>query len=233
MSKSRVNDILISAKKKLFVLCFECRGKAKDTTWGGQVRVSVRYCFLPFCKYLISVHPHRNKRNVLRHVSYSLHMNVALKRPPRQDLRRKLAVSKHFFCVHENRSPQDILKFLVITSLWEYLQPDFWFFIIFVNGLWLNKFLTCGIQIWWWVVCCNFLALSLDNTSVKRRTKYKKMKETKYQIEIIIRLKDSYVKTYTRSKGINAVGVGIFRFWPWGAWFSPIYEKVSMIMKLL
>lgn len=40
------------------------------------------------------------------------------------------------------------------------------------------------------------------------------MKETKYQIEIIIRLKDSYVKTYTRSKGINAVGVGIFRLWP-------------------
>ena len=32
MSKSRVNDILISVKKKLFVLCFECRGKAKDTT---------------------------------------------------------------------------------------------------------------------------------------------------------------------------------------------------------
>lgn len=57
------------------------------------------------------------------------------------------------------------------------------------------------------------------------------MKETKYQIEIIIRLKDSYVKTYTRSKGISAVGVGIFSFWPWGAWFSPIYEKVSMIMK--
>lgn len=40
MSKSRVNDTLISVKKKLFVLCFECRGKAKDTTWGGQVRVS-------------------------------------------------------------------------------------------------------------------------------------------------------------------------------------------------
>lgn len=57
------------------------------------------------------------------------------------------------------------------------------------------------------------------------------MKETRYQIEIIIRLKDSYVKTYTRSKGISAVGVGIFRFWPWGAWFSSIYEKVSMIMK--
>ena len=36
------------------------------------------------------------------------------------------------------------------------------------------------------------------------------MKETKYQIEIIIRLKDSYVKTHTRSKGINAVGVGYF-----------------------
>ena len=32
MSKSRVNDTLISVKKKLFVLCFECRGKAKDTT---------------------------------------------------------------------------------------------------------------------------------------------------------------------------------------------------------
>ena len=49
---------------------------------------------------------------------------------------------------------------------------------------------------------------------MKRRTKHNKMKETKYQIEIIIRLKDSYVKTYTRNKGINAVGVGIFRFWP-------------------
>ena len=36
------------------------------------------------------------------------------------------------------------------------------------------------------------------------------MKETKYQIEIIIRLKDSYVKTYTRSKGINAVGLVYF-----------------------
>lgn len=29
MSKSRVNDILISTKKKLFVLCFECREKKK------------------------------------------------------------------------------------------------------------------------------------------------------------------------------------------------------------
>lgn len=32
MSKSRVNDILISVKKKLFVLCFECREKKKKKT---------------------------------------------------------------------------------------------------------------------------------------------------------------------------------------------------------
>ena len=51
------------------------------------------------------------------------------------------------------------------------------------------------------------------------------MKETKYQIEIIIRLKDSYVKTYTRSKGICAVWVGIFRFWPYWVHDSHLFMK--------